>query len=154
MRILFWSELFWPYIGGAEIFGARLIRALKTKGHEFAIATSHDTLELPDQDTFEDTPVVRLPFRAAVAGRELRKFHAAQQGVVYGSKAVGEPPFMLAISVREAIRDAVAAFGPPGMPVPLPVPATCEAIFMAIRKLRSSPRETLASHRPVPLAYR
>ncbi len=28
-----------------------------------------------------------------------------------GSKAVGEPPLMLAISVREAIRDAIAAFG-------------------------------------------
>ena len=27
-------------------------------------------------------------------------------------KAVGEPPLMLAISVREALRDAVAAFGP------------------------------------------
>ena len=35
-----------------------------------------------------------------------------QPGVVLGSKAVGEPPLMLAISVREAIRDAVAAFGP------------------------------------------
>ena len=63
--------------------------------------------------------------------------HPAQEcraeGVVYGSKAVGEPPFMLAISVREAIRDAVAAFGQPGGEVPLPVPATCEAIFMAIQ---------------------
>jgi xanthine dehydrogenase molybdopterin binding subunit/xanthine dehydrogenase small subunit len=79
--------------------------------------------------------------------------NAAQKGVVYGSKAVGEPPFMLAISVREAIRDAVAAFGPPGVEVPLPLPATCEAIFMAIRRVRTSPRETLASHRPAPLAY-
>jgi xanthine dehydrogenase molybdopterin-binding subunit B len=40
---------------------------------------------------------------------------------------------MLAISVREAIRDAVAAFGPPGSEVPLPLPATCEAIFMAVQ---------------------
>ena len=30
---------------------------------------------------------------------------------IHGSKAVGEPPLMLAICVREAIRDAVAAFG-------------------------------------------
>src|SRR2546425_7116278 len=37
--------------------------------------------------------------------------NATQKNVVYGSKAVGEPPLMLAISVREAIRDAVAAFG-------------------------------------------
>jgi xanthine dehydrogenase molybdopterin binding subunit/xanthine dehydrogenase small subunit len=59
--------------------------------------------------------------------------NAAQKGVVYGSKAVGEPPFMLAISAREAIRDAVAAFGQPGREVPLAVPATSEAIWKAIR---------------------
>jgi xanthine dehydrogenase molybdopterin-binding subunit B len=31
--------------------------------------------------------------------------------VIFGSKAVGEPPLMLAFCVREALRDAVAAFG-------------------------------------------
>ena len=56
---------------------------------------------------------------------------AAQQGTIHGSKAVGEPPLMLAISVREAIRDAISAFGPPGGEVLLPSPATCEAIFAA-----------------------
>ncbi|MGZ4963005.1 MAG: xanthine dehydrogenase molybdopterin binding subunit, partial [Limisphaerales bacterium] len=61
--------------------------------------------------------------------------NAAQKTVVYGSKAVGEPPFMLAISVREAIRDAVAAFNGNGA-VPLASPATCEAIWMAIRNGR------------------
>jgi xanthine dehydrogenase molybdopterin binding subunit/xanthine dehydrogenase small subunit len=59
--------------------------------------------------------------------------NATQKTVVFGSKAVGEPPLMLAISVREAIRDAVAAFGEPGSEVPLASPATCEAIFMAIQ---------------------
>jgi xanthine dehydrogenase molybdopterin binding subunit/xanthine dehydrogenase small subunit len=59
---------------------------------------------------------------------------AAQPHTIHGSKAVGEPPLMLAISVREAIRDAIAAFGPPGGEVPLPVPATCEAIYTAIRR--------------------
>ncbi|MFC1705204.1 xanthine dehydrogenase molybdopterin binding subunit [Planctomycetota bacterium] len=62
---------------------------------------------------------------------------AAQEGVIHGSKAVGEPPLMLAISVREAIREAIAAFGAEGGEVPLPVPATCEAIFMALDARRS-----------------
>ena len=60
--------------------------------------------------------------------------NSSQSNVIHGSKAVGEPPLMLAISVREAIRDAVAAFGIPGGEVVLPSPGTCEAIFMAIRK--------------------
>src|ERR1700740_1568640 len=34
---------------------------------------------------------------------------AAQPNTIHGSKAVGEPPLMLAISVREAIRDAIAS---------------------------------------------
>lgn len=57
---------------------------------------------------------------------------AAQEGVIHGSKAVGEPPLMLAISVREAIRDAIAAFGAGGS-IELPSPATHEAIFLAIQ---------------------
>jgi xanthine dehydrogenase large subunit len=60
---------------------------------------------------------------------------AAEPGVVFGSKAVGEPPLMLAISVREAIRDAISAFGPGG-PVHLDSPATPERIFFAIRRAR------------------
>ncbi len=69
---------------------------------------------------------------------------AAQPDVIHGSKAVGEPPLMLAISVREAIRDAVAAFGKSGGQVPLPSPATPEAIFMAIEQRRASPKEPAA----------
>ena len=60
--------------------------------------------------------------------------NAAQKNTVHGSKAVGEPPLMLAISVREAIRDAVAAFGSGNTEVPLASPATCEAIWLAIRQ--------------------
>jgi xanthine dehydrogenase molybdopterin-binding subunit B len=67
---------------------------------------------------------------------------AAQEGTIHGSKAVGEPPLMLSISVREAIRDAIAACGPAGGLVPLPSPATCEAIFMAVQdRLRREPAQ-------------
>jgi xanthine dehydrogenase molybdopterin binding subunit/xanthine dehydrogenase small subunit len=68
--------------------------------------------------------------------------NASQRNVVFGSKAVGEPPFMLAISVREAIRDAVAAFGEPGGEVSLASPATSEAIFMSIQNRLKTQRST------------
>jgi xanthine dehydrogenase molybdopterin binding subunit/xanthine dehydrogenase small subunit len=61
---------------------------------------------------------------------------AAQANTIHGSKAVGEPPLMLALSVREALRDAVAAFGSAGGQVPLPSPATHEAIFLALQARR------------------
>jgi xanthine dehydrogenase molybdopterin-binding subunit B len=64
--------------------------------------------------------------------------NATQPNTIYGSKAVGEPPLMLAISVREAIRDAVAAFGNGRGEIPLPTPATCEAIWFAIKQVNAS----------------
>jgi len=63
---------------------------------------------------------------------------ATESGVVYGSKAVGEPPLMEAFSVREALRAAVAAFGPAGVSVDLGSPATPEAVYWAIEAARAA----------------
>ena len=51
---------------------------------------------------------------------------------IHKSKSVGEPPLMLALSVFQAIRDAVAGALPVGQPVRLSAPATPEAILRAI----------------------
>jgi xanthine dehydrogenase large subunit len=68
--------------------------------------------------------------------------------VVHGSKAVGEPPLMLAFSVREALRAAVAAFGKGGV-VELSSPATPEAVFWAIERVRARPAlDSSPAHRP------
>src|SRR5437762_6451629 len=60
--------------------------------------------------------------------------NATNAQAVHGSKAVGEPPLMLAFSVREAIRDGISAFGHPGGLVPLASPATGEAVWRAIEE--------------------
>jgi xanthine dehydrogenase large subunit len=61
--------------------------------------------------------------------------------VIFGSKAVGEPPLMLAIAVREAIRGAVAACAEGAAPrvVELGAPATPEAVWRAIQAVRATP---------------
>jgi len=69
---------------------------------------------------------------------------AAEDGAVYGSKAVGEPPLMLAFSVREALREAVAEFGPPGHQVDLGCPSTPEAVFWAVEAARAAARAPVA----------
>jgi xanthine dehydrogenase large subunit len=63
--------------------------------------------------------------------------NATEEGAVYGSKAVGEPPLMLSFSVREALRQAAAAFGPPGTSVDLASPATPEAVYWALEQARA-----------------
>mgnify|MGYP000094326353 CR=1 FL=1 len=57
------------------------------------------------------------------------------QETVYRSKAVGEPPVMLANSVFCAINDAVASLGP-GLVPALDAPATPEAIMKAVQDMR------------------
>ncbi|CAN5436728.1 xanthine dehydrogenase molybdopterin binding subunit [soil metagenome] len=59
-----------------------------------------------------------------------------QANTIYRSKAVGEPPVMLALSVFSAIADAVASLKPGAVPA-LDVPATPEAIMRAVKAMRA-----------------
>ncbi|MBL3551036.1 xanthine dehydrogenase molybdopterin binding subunit [Rhodovulum sulfidophilum] len=60
---------------------------------------------------------------------------ANREETIHRSKAVGEPPFMLGISVLMALSDAVAACGP-GYPA-LDAPATPERLLRAIDRVRA-----------------
>jgi xanthine dehydrogenase large subunit len=59
---------------------------------------------------------------------------ANREDTVYRSKAVGEPPVMLAISVFSAILNAIQSLNP-GAVVPLQAPATPEEILKAVQAL-------------------
>lgn len=74
-----------------------------------------------------------LDFRVKIleSGRNREK-------TIYRSKAVGEPPLMLSLSVFHALRDAVASTGPAGCRPPLEAPATPEAVLRAITAVRDN----------------
>ena len=94
---------------------------LKWDGNGKLLTHSASTYAIP---TFSDCPP---DFRVALLTE------ATQPNTIHGSKAVGEPPLMLAISVREAIRDALGNF----QTVPdfiLPSPCTGEAVKSLIRQ--------------------
>ena len=63
---------------------------------------------------------------------------------LHRSKAVGEPPLLLAFSVFFAIRDAVSAAGDHRTDPPLPAPATPEAIWRAVGVVRGGTAGSLA----------
>jgi xanthine dehydrogenase molybdopterin binding subunit/xanthine dehydrogenase small subunit len=108
--------------GFVQGLGWLTMEELKWDEHGRLLTHSPDTYKIP---AVGDRPRV---FNAKFLER------ATQPDVIHGSKAVGEPPLMLAISVREAIRDAVAAFGAPGGVIPLASPATSEAIFTSVQE--------------------
>ena len=60
-----------------------------------------------------------------------------REATIYRSKAVGEPPLMLAISVFSAISNAIASLNPGRVPA-LDAPATPEAIARAVRSMRDA----------------
>jgi xanthine dehydrogenase large subunit len=57
---------------------------------------------------------------------------------VHRSKAVGEPPFMLGISVLHALSDAVASVADHKICPRLDAPATPERVLMAVERLRAA----------------
>jgi xanthine dehydrogenase large subunit len=60
----------------------------------------------------------------------------AHEPTIHRSKAVGEPPFMLAMSVLHALSDAVASVADHRFCPRLDAPATPERVLMAIERLR------------------
>ena len=70
MRILYTTPLYWPYIGGLEAAVMTLLAALRERGHEPCVVTSHDALRLPDEEEHDGVPIHRLPLRAALGARD------------------------------------------------------------------------------------
>jgi glycosyltransferase involved in cell wall biosynthesis len=81
-RVLFWSELFWPHIGGIEVFGTHLLRALQGHGYNFAVVTSHSNLPLPDGANHEGARIFRFPFRMAFETRDAGLFLELRRRIV------------------------------------------------------------------------
>jgi xanthine dehydrogenase large subunit len=70
---------------------------------------------------------------------ELAPWSRNREDTIFRSKAIGEPPLMLAISVFQAIRDAIATAAGGGVPR-LDAPATPERILGSIEELRARGR--------------
>ena len=86
-------------------------------------------------------------YKIPTAGDLPRDFRAAMlpgvpnAGVIGRSKAVGEPPFMLAFSVWLAIKDALSAIGNHTYEPEFSLPATNEVVLLSAEDLRTRMRE-------------
>lgn len=65
MRVLFWSLGFWPNIGGIEVLAAKLLPALRERGHEFIVVAPKSHSELPDETQYQGFPIHRFCFQGA-----------------------------------------------------------------------------------------
>jgi xanthine dehydrogenase large subunit len=62
---------------------------------------------------------------------------------LYRSKAVGEPPLLLGVSVWLAVKDALSTLRGEGRACPLRIPATGEEILLAIEDAQGKRRDTI-----------
>lgn len=68
MRILHWTPVYRPYIGGMEVFLSRLAPALAKRGHEVRVITGHGYMDLPDHERLEGIELDRFRFTEALIG--------------------------------------------------------------------------------------
>jgi glycogen(starch) synthase len=81
MRVLFWSDVFWPAIGGTEVLSLRLIRALQERGHEFLVVSSNTGTDLPAHDEYDGLPIRRFRFWDAIATMRPEKLLEVRQAI-------------------------------------------------------------------------
>ncbi|PAU79347.1 xanthine dehydrogenase molybdopterin binding subunit [Halomonas salipaludis] len=78
----------------------------------------------------------------------LMQGHPNSQASIYRSKAVGEPPFMLGMSVWSALRDALSSLVDYRLCPRLDTPATPERVLMAAEALRQGADTRETQHAP------
>ncbi|RYX83087.1 glycosyltransferase family 1 protein [bacterium] len=81
MKVLFWTQQYWPYIGGVEVLSRQFIADMRTRGVEFSVITGHGNLDLPDEDEVDGVPVHRFGFLQALATRDAREILRIRQRV-------------------------------------------------------------------------
>lgn len=81
MRIMVWTNSFWPQIGGVEVLGTRLFLALKARGHEFLIVTRRISISLPGEAMYCGIPVYRFPTLQALNEGDLDQLAQMRQQI-------------------------------------------------------------------------
>lgn len=71
MNILFWTDGFWPRLGGIETQGFELIQEMRTRGHNYLVIAQKDHPDWKDEEFYESIPIKRFNFNAVIAKQEL-----------------------------------------------------------------------------------
>lgn len=79
MNILYWTERFWPHIGGVEVLSLELIPALSKLDYDISVVTSHSAAKLPDVDIVDDIEIQRFDFLTSLSNQDLRTMMSARR---------------------------------------------------------------------------
>jgi glycosyltransferase involved in cell wall biosynthesis len=73
IRLLYWTEFFWPTIGGVETLAAQVIPVLKKRGYDITVVTTQQ-FDYPEHEVVDETTIHRLPFHEVLRSRDPEAF--------------------------------------------------------------------------------
>lgn len=71
MKILFWTDGFWPRLGGVETQGLQFILELQARGHQCLVMAQKDQWSCTQEEVYQGIPIQRFDFNAVIISRDL-----------------------------------------------------------------------------------
>lgn len=62
MNVLYWTDGFWPRLGGVEVQGIHFIKHMQQLGHRFCVVASQDFASWPSSENYHSMQVNRFDF--------------------------------------------------------------------------------------------
>lgn len=115
MRILLWTEFFWPHIGGNEVLMLHLCEGLRRRGHELVVVTGQTDDSFAARDQHQGIDIRRFPLRQALERRDVEAI----------------------VSIRRALLTLVDAFRP--HLIHLTWLGVCDVFYHQLRAARALP---------------
>jgi len=78
MKILFWTDGFWPRRGGIETQSLQFIEHMQKRGHEYQVFAQKDSAELKDREELKGITIKRFSFNEVISKKEIKLLHSIQ----------------------------------------------------------------------------
>ena len=71
MKVLFWTDGFWPLIGGVETQGLKFIENMQKRGHQYKVIAQRNNPSLKEDETYNGISIKRFDFSEIIRRRDL-----------------------------------------------------------------------------------
>lgn len=78
MKFLFWTDGFWPRLGGIETQGFQFVKGMQERGHVCTVLAQKDHASWAGEETYRGIPIQRFDFNAVIERRELGLIRSIQ----------------------------------------------------------------------------
>jgi glycogen(starch) synthase len=79
LNILYWTERFWPHIGGVEVLSLELVPELSKLNYDVNVVTSHSAAKLPNADSINGIQITRFDFLTSLSNKDLATILSARK---------------------------------------------------------------------------